>query len=121
MDTLSKVLHPGRERDGEIFVRVNFKDGRLSLTGVVGPKHNGDCTGSAGQIIGGLEPADIQPSAGWTPESIARLWEVWDRWHLNDMRAGCEHQRTLDTGRKVEVVSYGLTTEALLARLDGEA
>lgn len=26
-------------------------------------------------------------------EQIDRMGEVWERWHLNDMRAGCEHQR----------------------------
>lgn len=28
-------------------------------------------------------------------ETIAKLLEVWDRWHLNSLRAGCEHQRRL--------------------------
>lgn len=26
---------------------------------------------------------------------LAQLIEIWDRWHLNNMRAGCEHQRAL--------------------------
>jgi len=24
---------------------------------------------------------------------VERIVEIWQRWHLNDMRAGCEHQR----------------------------
>ena len=47
---------------------------------------------------------------------LSRFIETWDRWHLNDMRAGCEHQRSLDTTRKVEVVTYKLTSEALRFR-----
>lgn len=31
------------------------------------------------------------------PES-KRLYEIWERWHLNDMRAGCEHQRAAAAG-----------------------
>lgn len=33
---------------------------------------------------------------GQTKRSVPRaLVELWDRWHLNDMRAECEHQRAL--------------------------
>lgn len=46
----------------------------------------------------------------------ARMVEVWQRWHLNHMRPGCEHQRAVDTTRKVEVVTYNLTTEASYQR-----
>jgi hypothetical protein len=33
---------------------------------------------------------------------MREIAEVWKRWHLNDMRAGCEHQRTQSKG-SVEV------------------
>lgn len=26
-------------------------------------------------------------------EKLSRIIEIWDRWHLNGLRAGCEHQR----------------------------
>lgn len=32
---------------------------------------------------------------GWDRDRVLRLAEVWTRWHLNDMRPGCEHQRSL--------------------------
>lgn len=32
---------------------------------------------------------------GWDKERALRLLAVWDAYHLNDMRAGCEHQRAL--------------------------
>jgi len=32
---------------------------------------------------------------GYTKEEILKLLDIWDRWHLNDLRAGCEHQRAL--------------------------
>jgi len=27
--------------------------------------------------------------------TFARLYAIWQRWHLNDLKAGCEHQRAL--------------------------
>jgi hypothetical protein len=29
-----------------------------------------------------------------------RMAQIWERWHLNDMRAGCEHQRAEDWGKE---------------------
>lgn len=43
---------------------------------------------------------------------VRRLAELADRWHLNAMRAGCAHVACADVREVVEVVSYGLTTEA---------
>lgn len=94
-----------------VYVTVKWDGKRLSITGVEGPRPSGDCTGSAGQIT--LEPeAFTEFAKGWDGAKVAELAKVWDRWHLNDMRAGCEHQRQIDTTRKVEVVEYRLTTEA---------
>lgn len=31
---------------------------------------------------------------GVTPGALDRLFEIWDRWHLNGMRAECAHQRS---------------------------
>jgi hypothetical protein len=31
----------------------------------------------------------------WDEASVLALLDLWDRWHLNDMRVGCEHQRAL--------------------------
>jgi len=28
-------------------------------------------------------------------DNLIRLLDIWDRWHLNDMKAGCSHQRKL--------------------------
>ena len=69
-----------------VYVRVQFKDGKLSITGSDGPR-------SGGQINMGVKPEDIRPADGWTQEMIASLWAMWDKWHLNDMRAGSPAQR----------------------------
>ena len=78
-----------------IFIHVKFKNMNLSMTGVVGPKMNGDCSGSCGQIVMGLKAENIRPALGFSIMKINRLLKIWDAWHLNDMRAGCEHQREL--------------------------
>lgn len=84
---MNKVISPGidAEVSRRVFVRVEFEDGRLSLTGVVGPYRSGNAAGGAGQI----NPVKVgKLDRFWTEEMVAKLNEVWERWHLNDMRAG---------------------------------
>lgn len=81
----------GRHADGDVWIETQVANGRLSISGVVGPRRNGNAAGSCGQIQDVLtEP--IVPAKGWTPELIARLHAVWERWHLNDMVAGSPRQ-----------------------------
>ena len=86
---IDKVLNP----TGNYFVRVKFDGERLSITGVDGPLANGDCRGSCGLSPGPLTDFDRESTPPWCEDSRSRLAAIWDRWHLNDMRAGCEHQR----------------------------
>lgn len=72
---------------GKVFVTIAFNGKRLSFTGVEGPSNSGNCKGGCGQIR--LDNI-TKPAPGI---DIKKLQEIWDRWHLNDMRAGCEHQR----------------------------
>jgi hypothetical protein len=90
---------PG-ERWPWVFIKVGYtvKDGkgRLSITGVEGPTWNGDCIGGCGQIEMHMNTeylATLHYAPGWDEFSVAKLIAIWRRWHLNDMRAGCEHQR----------------------------
>lgn len=61
---------------------------------------------SCGQIRGSL--AEItEPAPGWTLAEIAELATIWDRWHLNTMRAACAHMpddahASWDRGERVE-------------------
>lgn len=85
-----KVINPGRIGPAQVFCKIAFEGGRLSITGVVGPKKNGDATGSCGQIAPMME--FIEPGKGWTVAMVLKFMHRWEKWHLNDMRAGCEHQ-----------------------------
>ena len=115
-DNFSKTLHPGtlpgemfgRTDRVPVFCKVTFARGRLSISGVEGPKRNGDAIGSCGQIDMGYAhrspvdddnrysspvPADAFDYApGWEAETWFTFLDVWRKWHLNDMRANCEHQ-----------------------------
>ncbi len=79
-----------------VFVCAKFTDGRLSLTSVEGPTPNGNAMGSCGQIDMHLREPDglegFDPAPGWSLESVNRLLDIWQRWHLNDMRAGSPAQ-----------------------------
>lgn len=81
-----------RPKDGPQEIKPGVKPDKmcLSITGVEGPKKNGDAWGSCGQLT---KPEIKTFAPGWDQESIDRLWKIWDAWHLNDMRPGCEHQR----------------------------
>ena len=93
---MNKIVRVGKvqEYNGKcsVFCKIEIKDGALSITGVVGPKSNGDSHGSCGQINMGLDPSRLSLAPGWTRETVSRFVAVWDRWHLNDMRSGSSVQ-----------------------------
>jgi len=73
------------------------------------PTHNGDVLSiradirASGHCVGGGQTLDTVRAvaergtltAPFTRETIQKLLAIWDRWHLNDMRPGCPHQRAL--------------------------
>jgi hypothetical protein len=80
-----------------MWVEIKWKDGKLSIVGVHGPKRNGDCSGSCGQCSEVLLESK-------NPKHH-KLKEVWDKWHLNDMNAACEHQEA-NWDFKQEITTY---------------
>jgi hypothetical protein len=79
-------------RTYRVFCKIKFKDGVLSISGVEGPLPSGNALGGCGQIDmdNGLRGIDL--GKGWTRKSLNRFLDIWDKWHLNDMNPGCEHQ-----------------------------
>lgn len=94
-------------------IEWELENGRFSMTGAIWNHSHTDWE-SGGQ--------NLEEIAEMFPENakVQRMVEIWRRWHLNDMRAGCEHQRNIDTTRKVEVVTYKLTREAHQMRRKAE-
>lgn len=101
---MKKVVNIGHRNYGQIFCKIEIKNGNLSIIGVEGPVRSGNCKGSCGQIVMDMIPEEIIPQKEWTTELIKQFLTTWERWHLNDMRAGCEHQRDWDVSKKVETV-----------------
>lgn len=138
-ESIEKVIRPGRlianDRRVDVFCKVDYNGTRLSISGVVGPLANGNAWGGAGQID--MEFAHRNPddndarytalystddfvfSVLWNAEMWLDFLDVWKRWHLNDMRAECEHQRALrwtyktHAGRNCPECGYGIGTKWL--------
>lgn len=105
-----------------IFINAKFNDGNLSLTGVIGPMKNGNAKGGCGQIdiefahrnekdneekCDLITPEEITFAPGWNKKKWFDLLDIWKQFHLNDMQAGCEHQRkNWNTREKLELIKY---------------
>lgn len=100
------IINPCMCGDDRAFAKINYENGRLSISGVIGPTKYGNARGSCGQCVD--EIRDGRPTEGWTEEMLKAFCDIWDTWHLNDMRPYCEHQEKLgwrDIAKK-EVTLY---------------
>lgn len=113
MSNFTKIVRLGSMPGGgaSTFCKIEWDGHRLSITGVEGPTRGGNARGGCGQILDRLEVQSYAP--GWSADLLERFRAIWKRWHLNDTRPGCEHQRDWPTTEKVELVTYKLTSEAL--------
>lgn len=89
-----RIFTPVDTVDGVLFLEVGLTDRNgypeLTICGVAGPKRNGDCRGSCGQCDRYL--LDGKPRKDWTPEMVREVYDIWQRWHLNGLRAGSPRQ-----------------------------
>lgn len=85
--------------------------GVLSISGVIGPRRDGESIGGAGQICMEfahrnparndartarlIYPDDIRFAEGWDRKRWLTFLAIWDRWHMNDASPACIHQRRL--------------------------
>lgn len=54
---------------------------------------SGSYNGGAGQIVDTLKKLD---TVAIPKQDLQDLIEIWERWHLNDLRAGCVHQKPME-------------------------
>lgn len=70
----------------EVEIRDTDEGPELSITGSIWRPNRGDI------VAGGQCYDEIARAFPYDPR-VQRIVEVWKRWHLNGMKAGCEHQR----------------------------
>lgn len=73
--------------------RAPSSDWELSICGFVSRRVGsmievGQCTDTVAEVA-----SRGSVRAPWTVGRVSRLVAIWKLWHLNHMRAGCEHQR----------------------------
>jgi hypothetical protein len=101
MKDFTKVVFPGTRKidskRADVFCKIELKNGCLSITGVEGPKANGNALGSCGQIDKILRETfttnRFALASNWSEDTFIRFLDIWDRWHLNDMKAGTPEQQ----------------------------
>lgn len=132
---MKKVIRIGsikdRSRPVDVFFKIEITDGELSISGVIGPTRDGNAQGGCGQICMEfahrnpahndrrydhlIVPEDITFAPGWNKGMWWDLLEIWNDWHLNDMRAYCEHQKALGwrelASKEVTIYHWRLKTE----------
>ena len=123
---MKKIINPCKcdtyRGMANFYAKIEFNDGRLSISGVVGPTRNGNCFGSAGQCVDDVRAGE--PFGKWTDEMLQKFCDIWERWHLNDMRPHCEHQRELgwseQASQKVKIMKWDVKREVRDKARDAE-
>lgn len=100
MDKIVRIgtIPQGKSR-ASVFCQIQIKDGRLSISGVIGPTQSGNARGGCGQIdieFAHRNPKDndkryscpVQPeefnfALGWNKNKWFTLLDIWQKWHLN--------------------------------------
>jgi hypothetical protein len=83
-------------RNGAVNVTLELRDTpkgkELSICGEIWQSDKRDIE-MGGQCLDHLAAEIRTYSNGWNLEKLAKLVDIWRRWHLNGMRTECEHQR----------------------------
>ena len=124
---MKKIINPCVCETGygmaQAYVKIEYENKKLSICGVVGPMKNGNCKGSAGQCIDSIRNG--KPVEGWDDEMLKKLCDIWDEWHLNDMRPYCEHMKALgwneQAKEKVKVAKWKIKREVMNMKRDAES
>jgi hypothetical protein len=120
---MKKIINPGKvptgKQNSELHIRLEYTDGRLRMSGVVGALSSGNGKGISGQCHDSLKEIAIYKK-GWDKEKCVQLFEIWKKFHLNDMHEECEHQAAagwLDIANKQVGVNNGIKSETKSLRL----
>lgn len=138
-ENFKKVVNPGKCYYGgyhskkPVFCKIEYKDGKLSISGVIAPLRSGNAMGGCGQIsmefkhrneidddaryTNLIPPEHFDFSPGWDGEKWLDFLDVWKQWHLNDMSPCCTHQKALGwdklAGKEVTLYHFVLKMEVV--------
>ena len=100
MEAFKRIVNPY----GKVYITIAWNGKRLSIIGVEGPRANGNCAGACGQLS---KRTNYICTDSWHALMVNQLWDIWDRWHLNDMRAGTPEQERI----KCTILAQGIKYE----------
>lgn len=113
---MNKVINPCTVKGKQAYCRIYTEDKTctlldgsvdtitvLHITGVVDPTRNGDCY-TAGQCYDTLRQGVA--NEGWTADALYKLLDIWQRWHMNDMKPYCMHQALWDGDKECKLYEY---------------
>ncbi len=119
IEPFERTIYIGTEENEprhHIYVNIKFDGKRLSITGDISNRSKTQLY-ACGQIDMSIDPKKINYADTWNETRFTHFLAVWNRWHLNDMRAGCEHQeRDWDKNKELQIPTYTWTTEYHNAR-----
>ena len=84
----------------DVFIEIEYgtqphkKPDKPELTISADIRRSGHCV-AGGQSIDTVRRVATRGTLapGWTYKRVLKLCRIWERWHLNGLRPGCEHQR----------------------------
>ena len=113
-ENIGKVDYDGNGRKNyDVILEWELDNGKFSMSASVW-KHSHSDIVMGGQCVDDvINMVTEQYGEAYANEKrLPEKLEIWKRWHLNDMHAGCEHQRqNWDTTKQITIVKYMLNTD----------
>jgi hypothetical protein len=114
MKDFNKIVRIGTQktyggRAYSVYCRIDYSQGELSITGVEGPLQSGNCIGACGQIVMGMNDEYLKGmnfAPDWNTARAKKFFAIWERWHLNRLRAGTPRQEAYLRELKSLGISY---------------
>lgn len=112
-EPFKRIIYIGNEkglREHHITIEINFNGKRLSIIGDISNKSKTTMY-ACGQINMSIDPKKINYADPWNETRFTQFLAIWDRWHLNDVKAGCTHQEaTWNKTKELQIPAYTWTT-----------
>lgn len=123
VEDFTKVVRVGKLAGyGNAYCKVEWKDSKLSISGVVAPRKSGDAV-TCGQINELLWSAMQSNAIDYAPEWNASLMErfllIWAEYHLNDLTAGSPKQEAVVRQFKEAGGNYNYTDMCRILEAQG--